>query len=137
MNRKLKLVLNPKNRYRNALYFGDLRILDGNSGLEAVKVEFNGAKKMKVDLTLVGDLQLYVVEDECPESYRYAQILRAVGDAEKVAAIHTHCEMLQSSPFACEGCPNQPFKRTTNQPIQAGRAVGAEAEENDNVGGKT
>lgn len=105
-NAKLLVVVNLKNRYRNALYFDGKLITTGNNGLEGVQVDWQG-KNGLIQITL-RNAMLLVESDDCPEESRYAQIHAERGNRDGLKSLNPACEMLRMSPNACDGCQKQP-----------------------------
>lgn len=106
--KRLLVVVDPKNRYLNALYWGNELIATGNSGLESVAVESNGAKRTLLRIGLASGFNVVFVQDDCQEAYRYASVCEALGDRTRIMSLNPACEMLRISPNACDGCPRRP-----------------------------
>lgn len=103
---KITCLIDLKNKYRNALYFGNLRLIGGNHGLEAANVDLSG-KRAVLHLQIT-NFDLVICNDQsCPDRFHYDEISAAVGSAEKLAGLGVQCEMLRMSATACDGCPKR------------------------------
>ena len=100
--------LDTKNKYRNELWIGDTLIVHGNDGLENVEIVTQG-KRTAVVLTLMG-VNIIVKDSECPEAYRYHEIMERFGNRAKLSELGLICDMIKVSPTACDGCRYRPEK---------------------------
>lgn len=120
---KLTVLLNPENRHRNALFFGNQLIAGGDSGLEDVSISWKDSKRAVLHIAL-SDFNVIVQNDRCPEAYRFNEITKAFGDRPAMTALKPACEMVRISPSACDGCPKNPKKLSAaNQPPHTLAAV--------------
>jgi len=104
--RKLVAVIDPENRYKNAIYFNEERVLDGNHGLESVGIVTKG-KRAVLELE-ISDFDFVILNGTCPEAFRISKVLGVLGNAEKIKSLDPVCELLQVSSTACIGCPKKP-----------------------------
>ncbi len=107
---RFKLVLDPKNKFRNSLYVGSRLVCTGSTGLEDVALAYRG--KRGVLVLTISNFDLVAGQESCPEESRYADIRRHVGDRAGLDALEPEieCDMLKISPLACDGCPLNPDK---------------------------
>lgn len=103
---KLTLKIDSKNKYRNELWVGDRLAVHGNDGLENVEIVTHGKRTAAV-LTLTG-VNIIVKDSECPEAYRYHEIMERFGNRSKLSELGLICDMLKISPTACDGCVYRP-----------------------------
>src|SRR5262245_27140267 len=101
---KLRLVVDPQNKYHNQLFLGERLIASGNNGLEDVSFSTKG-KKLAATITLTS---FDLIVDVCPESHRYEKIRPNIGNDRALAAVGFECTLLKQSAYACQGCPKQP-----------------------------
>jgi len=104
--RKLVVVIDPENRYKNAIYFNEERVLDGNHGLESVGIVTRG-KRAVLELE-ISDFNFVILNGACPEAFRITKVLSILGDAAKIKMLDSTCELLQVSSTACIGCSKRP-----------------------------
>lgn len=105
---RLTVILDPENKFRNRLFYGNRLILSGNNGLDEIVVKTKG-KKALISLSLT-DFNLIVEPNRCPESHRYALIRQNFGNRTGLDALEggLNCELLEVSALACDGCPKRP-----------------------------
>ena len=129
---KLTVVVDPKNKYMNRLYCGSRMIASGTDGLENVEILTKGKRAMVVlSLTKV---EIVMDSEICPESYRYDEISKARGNAEALGKLGITCDMLKTSPNACDGCMKNPNRSRQTHPVPAGRDVD---DQQENRNGRT
>jgi hypothetical protein len=106
---KITAVLNPENKYRNALYLGNRMLINANSGLKDIRIQYDDNKRAVLYLTLT-EFNIVIQNDKCPEAGRFNEILAAFGDKNLMKGLNPACEMLGISATACDGCPKNPNK---------------------------
>lgn len=107
----MTVLLNPDNKYRNALFLGDRMIINGNSGLKDIEIRYDENKRAVLYLK-ISEFNLYIQTEKCPEESRFGEVQKAFGDRTKMLALRPVCEMLTISPTACDGCPKTPIRST-------------------------
>ncbi len=127
----LRIVLDPRNKYNDRLYWGDRLVASGEAGngLESVQLVTRGKRTFAVlELAPEGCEVIILQASECPERWRYEDVRSRFGDRERTAALRPLCDLLLQSPTACEGCRKQPGRgqdRARSRDVQQGPAVGA------------
>lgn len=98
--------MDPKNKYRNQLFWGDRLVASGGNGLDDVSFGCKG-KRMTATVTLT-DFELMI--DTCPELHQYEEIRRRKGNVGALKQLGYECDLLAQSAYACDGCPKNPDK---------------------------
>ena len=91
-----------RNKYQNEFS------IDGRpfSGVDDARIEYIG--KRQVLVLVISDFKL-LPATKCPERRRFHRVLKALGDADAVAALQPSCNMIRMNPEACNGCPDYPL----------------------------
>jgi len=113
---KPTLKINTKNKFENELWHDGKLVAHGGSGLENVELkQLHGGKRMAAILTLT-NVNVIISDTECPEKHRYGKIEECIQDHTKFKNLELVCDMLKIDQNACDGCPWQP-NRTSTQDV--------------------
>lgn len=116
------LKVSTTNKFDNELWYDGRLVAHGGSGLENVELkQLNNGKRMAVIITLT-NVNVIIIDTECPEKHRYSQIEDCIQDHSKFKELVLVCDMLKIDKNACDGCPWHP-KRGLKQDVEKRMSV--------------